>query len=152
MDDIPYYWIIETWEKDTIRVKPQYANAVQDKIASGEGFIRMPNRSINVKDIKSFEQSDIIVSDRKLLTEASEALSIPVVTQLQNGDETVSATWVKKNVKQSRYDKYYRNHPSYIPIADNGTSVTVAFVVPSHLVDPERVTKMTPEEISRLRK
>jgi len=152
MDDIPYYWIIETWDKEKIRIKPEYATAVQDKIATGEGFIRMANRSINVKDIKGFEQSDIVVSDQKLLEESSEAFGTPIITTLGDGTEAVSGTWVKKNVKRSRFDKYFKNHPSYIPIKENENSITVAFVVPTHLVDLERVTKMDPYEIEKLRR
>jgi len=104
----------------------------------------MANRSINVKDIKGFEQSDIVVSDQKLLEESSEAFGTPIITTLGDGTEAVSGTWVKKNVKRSRFDKYFKNHPSYIPIKENENSITVAFVVPTHLVDLERVTKNGP--------
>ena len=152
MDDKPYYWIIETWDKEKIRVKPQYATAVQNKIDTGTGFIRMPNRSINDKDIKGFELSDIVVSDQKLLEEASTAFGDPIITKLDDGSEAVKGTCVKKNIKRNRFDKYFKNHPSYIPIKENENSITVAFIVPTHLVDLERVTKMNVYEIEKLRK
>ena len=139
-----YYWIIEKWDKEKIRVKPQNAEYIQDLITSGEGFIKTGSMTINVKDIKSFDQSDIIYTDQKQIEAgAAGAFNDPVIDEFTN---SIQCQWVKKSVTRRKWDTYYSNNPSYHRIGDDDSHVMIAFRVATHLVDQELVTIMSDYE------
>lgn len=139
-----YYWLIEKWNGEKIRVKPTSAPYVQKIIAKGEGFITTSSMTINVKDIKSFDRSDIPFDDQKLLEGASRAFNEPVI--LPNG--SVEAKWVKKTISRRHWDKYYSGMPSYHLIGEDEGSVTVAFQLPTHLIKPKVVTQLSNYEVA----
>ena len=149
MNDFPlHYWLIEKWDGEKIKIKPENAGHVQNTLASGTGFIRTKNRTINVKDVKSFDESEIPYSDQKLLEQAAQAFKKPI-TRTVDGEEFVLARWVKKIVPQKSWEKVYRTNPSYRLLEESDSGYTLAFVIPVHLIDTTRMTELTKEELQR---
>lgn len=143
---LPHYWLLERWDGETIKVKPENAPQVQSLITKGEGFIRTKTRTINVKDIKSFDESDIPYSDQKLLEDASRAFNSVLISKIDN-EELIQAKWVKKTIPNKRWEAYYVRQPSYKFLYENESGVTMAFVIPTHAINPNRVTEMTTQEL-----
>lgn len=147
MTDLPlYYWILEKWDGEKVKVKPSSANEVQNIITSGTGFIRTATRTINVKDVKSFDQSDIPYSDQKLLESASRAFNSELYTEI-DGETFIQAKWVKKFVPNKQWENYYKKHPHYHFLEESDQGVMVAFIVPTHQIDHQRVTELTAWEV-----
>lgn len=147
MNDFPlFYWLIEKWDKETIKVKPENARLIQSLITKGEGFIRTTTRTINVKDVKSFDESDIPYSDQKLLESSSRAFNSELYSNV-NDEEMVQAKWVKKPVSHKKYESFYKYNSAYKHIDENDKNIIVAFLVPTHLINSKRVTELTPYEI-----
>lgn len=138
-----HYWIIELWNGEKIRVQPKNASAVQDRVARGDGFLKTPEMTINVKDIKNFNKSDEIYTDQKLLGDASRAFGEPVAGE----DGAVQATWVKKAVPKRRWENFYRFNEAYRIFEDvDPNMVLIMFKVPTHLLS-ESVTPLSDAEI-----
>lgn len=145
-----YYWHIETWEKEIIKVKPDIEKIkyIQELLAKGEGMITTPVRSINVKSIKDFRQSDEAYIDQKLLEASNTAFNEYTL----NSDGSVSCRYVKKSVPQRMWDKYYKFHTAYRMLEMFDNHVIVAFILPVHLIDRERVQELSPDDERRLSK
>jgi hypothetical protein len=136
------YWQLELWSGDKIPVNPQNAEKIQDIITKG-GFIKTPNMTINVKDIKSFNKTERPYIDQKLIGDAARAFNDPVLTE----DGSVKSKWVSKNVTSLSWEKFY-SRGSYRLLENNGQAVAVAFKLPIHLIT-DRVTELTDQEIER---
>lgn len=139
------WWEMEKWDGELIPVKPQNAEFVRQKLATGEGFINTPNRSIAVKDIKDFRETSKPFTDQKLLEGAAQAFNDPQY----NEDGSIIAKWVKKPVNRRDYHKQYAAG-SYRLLGEEDNYVWVAFRLPVHQIDYERVYDCTPAEVLRL--
>lgn len=142
-----FYWHIELYSGEIIKVKPDVAPSVQNMIKKQAGSITTPTRSIIIKDIKDFRLSDEIYTTQKLLAdESAAAFNEPVYTK-ENG---IKACWVKKSVPRRKWDNHYRFIPAYNMLSESEAFIVVAFKLPVHQVDPHRVQKLGRFEASQL--
>lgn len=139
------YWELITYDDEHIKVKPENVEFVQNKLSSGEGFIRTPDRSINVKMIKDFIETSKVYSDQKLLEEAHTAFKEPLYTE----DGAVVARYVKKTVSAREFTKYYSHFPAYRRLETHDNSVTIAWRVPVDLITDD-MEELTPDDERRL--
>lgn len=162
-----YYWDLVKWDGEVIPVRPAMVDTIKKKLATGEGFIMTKTRSIAVKDIKDFVQTDRVYTEQKLLEAGARAFNEPIIvdqgslTWQTDGPphgksrsatvhyEAVQARWVKKVVTRRRWDNYY-SAGSYKKLSEEENQVVVAFKLPVHEIDPQLVEECTPSEISRL--
>lgn len=143
-----FYWNLILWDGETIKVKPENAELVQNKLSSGEGFIKTKTRSIAVKGVKDFVESSERFIDQKLLEGSAQAFDYAVL----NPDGSVVYRWVKKSVTRREYTKYYAPTPAYKKIGENSNYVIVSWKQPVHLIDNQRMEELTQDEELRLAK
>lgn len=139
------YWHIELYSGEIIKVKPDANNVsmIQNKIAKQAGAITTPTRSIVIKDIKDFRLSDEPVIDQKLLEDVSQAFNEPVYTP----EGAVAAKWVKKSIPKRRWHSFFEYIPAYRLLREDDMFAVVAFRVPTHLIDHQRVQELSPDEL-----
>ena len=144
-----YYWHLETWEKEIIKVTPdpQKIKYIQDLISKGEGTITTPTRSITIKSIKDFRLSDEPYTDQKLLEESNAAFDEPTITK-----DGIKTRWVKKAIPRRRYDNHYRHIPAYRVLEESSDSILITFKQPVHQIDHERVQELSATEEMKLSK
>jgi len=143
-----YYWFIELYSGEIIKVKPEpiNINRIQKMLSSQQGAITTPTRSIIVKDIKDFRISEERYTDQKLLEETAQAFDEPVL----NPDGSVICRWVKKSVPRRRWDTYYRFQSSCKLLYDGESFVVIAFFIPVHQINHQFVQELTPDEERQL--
>jgi hypothetical protein len=146
-----HYWHLVLWDGETIKVKPQNAEAIQGKIESAEGAISTNTRTILIKNIKDFRESDEVYTDQKLLEGAAQALNQPItftreVKEFGYTEEVTECKWVSKTITQREWQSYYSASPAYRKIKEDDR-VTIAFRVLTHPINPQTVHELTPEEI-----
>lgn len=141
-----YYWHIELYSGEIIRVKPDMVKFVQNKINQGDGSIPTPTRSIIVKDIRDFRMSDELYTDQKFIEGAATAFNEPQL----NEEGAVLCRWVKKSVPRRQWDNYYKNIPSYKLLASDDSYVTIGFKLPLHQLDYQKVVACEPLEVAAL--
>lgn len=139
------WWEIEKWDGEIIPVKPQNANTVKAHLAKGEGFINTATRSLAVKDIKDFRETSRPYSDQKLLESGVQAFGLPQL----NEDGSIKAKWVKKTVNRREYSKVYSG-PGYRVLSEADNYIWIAFRLPIHAIDYDKVYDCNMMEISRL--
>ena len=142
-----YYWLITLWDGTVIKVKPSNIDKVREHRKSGQDLVTS-TRDIVMKDIKSFEQSDIPFIENALssgLEEASRAFKEPVET-----DVGVLFRAVKKRVTAKRWDTHYSQIPHHYKLADEDGMVLIAVWRASHLIDYALVEDCTEDEIRRM--
>lgn len=140
------YWHIELYSGELIKVKPQNASEVQRKIATQEGSITTPTRSIVIKDIKDFRLSDEPYTDQKLLEGAAQAFDEP---QLDPTGQVISR-WVKKSVPKRRWETHYRFSPGYKLLEENDSFVVICFILPIHQIDSHQVQELDSTDLAQL--
>jgi hypothetical protein len=146
-----YYWHIETWDKEIIKVKPDPQadiDYIQQLISKGEGAVLTPTRSISVKNIKDFRLSDEPYVNQKLLETNNALLGRPTYTK----EGSVIARWVKKQVPARRWQSFYSANPAYHLLSSDNSLVTMAFLLPIHLIDHSKVEELSDDEEYKLSK
>lgn len=148
------YWILTLWDKQTIRVKPNNVEFVKSKLEKGDGHIITATRTVAVKDIKSFDETDtpyienaLPQGDTTLLEQAAQAFGEPVIAN----DGAVKMKAVKKFVPQRRYDQHYSQIPAYTKLSDEDGRVLVGFWVSLDQVNPYTTEPCTNEEMEKLK-
>jgi hypothetical protein len=143
-----YYWLIEKWNGDKIRVKSDKAPYIQKLIAAGEGFIPTTTMTINVKDVKSFDKSDIPISEQLAIEAgAAQAFHAPIHETLPSGEQAIEAKWVKKSVSRRKWDSFYSGNSSYRSLEEFDNNIIIAFKVATHNIDYKKVTELSKQEI-----
>lgn len=142
-----FYWIIETWDKEFIKVKPENVELIQGKIDRKEN-IRTPDQTIIASNIKDFRISAERYIDQKLLQDVAHAFNEPEY----NPDGSIICKWVKKAIPRREYNKSYAAIPSYHILDDADSHVWVAFRLPVHQIDYQKVYDCTTEESERMQK
>jgi len=141
------YWNIIKWDKEVVKIKPEYVDIIKAKLESGGGFIETPGATISVKDIKEFSESSEPYTDQKLIEDASRAFNEPVI----NEDGSVQARWVKKSVSRRQYEKFYQYSPGYRKIGEADSHVMVAWKQPTHQIDHQTMQELTPDELLKIK-
>lgn len=148
------YWQITLWDKQTIRVKPDNVGFIKDKLERGEGHIITPTRTIAVKDIKSFDETDVPEpvaeigsgpTDLSLLEQAAQAFKEPLISS-----EGAVVKAVKKFVPQRKWDSYYSHIPAYKKLDEQEGRVLMGFYVAVEHINPYTTEPCSPEEIARI--
>lgn len=141
-----YYYDLSLRDGRVIPVAPKVVDAVQ-KLIDAQHPIPSPAGSIPVEDVTEFKKTNRRYTDFRIQEDAARALK----ETLLNHEGDVKARWVKKEVGRSEYDKYYAKSHAYRHLYDTSDGVMVAFTVPAHLVDTEKVRYCTDEEEQNLR-
>jgi hypothetical protein len=102
--------------------------------------------SIPASNIRGFEMSNKVFRDQKLLEDAVRAFREPEY----NADDSLIVDWVKITVPLPIYQKRYQTIPAYWMLGNDGSQVTVAFRLPTYLIDVSRQEYCTAEEITTL--
>lgn len=141
------YWIIELWDGEQIKVKPENAPLVQKKIATGEGSINTPDRTIIIKNIKDFRETTERYTDQKLIEAGAQAFNEPVIE-----NDSVMCRMVKKSVTRREYTKHYAHLSAYRKIGEQDNYIVIMWLQPIHLIDYELVEEITQDDERRLAK
>lgn len=146
-----YYWHITLWDKEVIPVKPENVGFVKDKLEKGEGHIITGTRTIAVKDIKSFEETDIPYGSKALesgsiVEDAARAFNEPII----GSDGAVAARAVKKYVQRRKWDSHYSNIPAYKLLAEDDGKVLMGFWLPVDQINPQTTEPCSPSDIARM--
>lgn len=150
-----YYWLLTYGSRDDLKhiyIAPGSVEGVQHKWNRGEP-IHTPHGSVPARDIRSFEPSDRPYGEQRLLQEAAQAFKEPIIhtTEVKGTIyESVNAKWVKQVVTQSKWERYYNAIDAYHKLDDDGVRVTMAFLVPTHLINEMRTPLCTNKEIDLL--
>ncbi len=146
--NLDFYWVIETWEGEKTKVRPDAQNIamIQKKMNSGEGVIITPTQTISVKSIKSFSISDEPFTDQKLVEGAAVAFNEPQLTE----DGSVLCAWVKKAIPKRRFESYHRYSPAYKVVEEGENFVIVGWRQPIHQIDRAQTQEMSQAEIVRM--
>ena len=145
VDDLlpEFLWEIELYSGEIVKIEGKYAKQIQAKIAKQEGAITSSTRSIVIKDIRDFRQSEERFTDKKLLEGASQAFNTPIITELG-----VKCKWVKIPVSRKRWESYYSQLPSYHLVSSDEHGVWTGFACPVHQINYQRVQDMSATEIA----
>lgn len=153
--DLPFYWELTLMNGDKIPIPPEYVETVKQKMANKENLV-MNRQIIPSHQITNFEQTSRIKRDPTLIEDVARAFSEPIVNERKfvdgTGDEAVAAKWVKKQVSQKEWGKYYSGSPGYKLLSNEGGVVTMACIVPTHLINYARVQDCNAVEIAQLTK
>lgn len=149
-----FYWELTLMSGDKILIPPEYVASVQRKLDAGE-YITTSRQKFPAHQVTNFERTSKRKAGTNLLEQAAQAFSEPLTRtrHFKDGtsDEAVSVKWVKKQVTQREWEKYYSPH-GYKKINSAGGVVVVAFRCATHLVDTNNVQYCTTDEVERLTK
>jgi hypothetical protein len=150
MDD--FYWELTLMNKDKILIPPEYVATVKRKWAAGEQ-ITTSRQVVPAHQIVNFEQTSRRRAGANLIEQASQAFKEPIIRtrEFSDGttDEAVATKWVKKQITQREWEKYYAPH-NYKRIWGEAGIVVVAFRCPTHLIDVNKVQYCTADEVEKL--
>ena len=140
-----YYWELEQFDGTKTQIPPHAVGTVKRRWDENQP-IHLNIGSIPANQIKKFTPTDVVYSKQILLDDVSRIFNEPMI----NDDGHILCVWVKKNVTQAKYDKYYAPHIGYKRLGDFNGMVTVAFRLPIHAIDLNLVEFCDTEEIERL--
>ena len=140
---VNHYWELKLKDGTSVKVAPTKADIVKAQMKV-KGTISTQDREILFNEIESFMMTnEKYATDQDLLTAVAQAFNDPIFT-----DEGIKSAWVKKEVTRTMYEKHY-SKLNYKKLQD-GSLVTIAFVLPLHQIDTNQLDYCTDEEIMRL--
>lgn len=147
-----FYWELVQRDGTKLMIPPKFVKYVQDKMAAKEP-IRTSTSIVPFSEIQAFRQSSKRERDERLIEDVAQAFGDPIITKREfpdgTADEAVATKWVKKEVSQNEWERYYSGN-GYRKLDSEQGVVMVAFRVPTHLVDTSKVEYCTSEEIVNL--
>jgi hypothetical protein len=144
MTEDNYEWELVTKDGRKFSVPPDKAQVVKRRWDAKEP-IHFANESINYHDIERFNKTTKAPTTVPLLQSAAAAFGEPML----EGD-SIKWHWVKMDVSQREYSKFYSQAPGYKSLDGQNGMVTVAFRQPLHQIDPYKTEVCTQDEITRL--
>lgn len=142
-DNQPHVLITKSGE--IIKVRSEHVDYVKSKLKESNGVINRKNGDpIRVYDVVSFTPEQ---PKTDLAEEAAKAFHEPMIKE-----ESVICKWVKQEVAAAKYASWYSKSPGYRLLYGNGSYMTVAFRLPVHVIDKDRVSECTSQEIEQLTK
>lgn len=145
-----YFWELVLKDGTRYEIPPKFVEAVRARMDAKEA-VSLRSAVIPYSEIGAFRQTNKAQSDQSLLTEAAQAFRQPIATKIGvNGIlyDGIEARWVKKEVTSREWSRFYA--PSgYRKLDESGGMVTVAFRLPTHLIDPS-LGYCTDEEVAQL--
>ena len=149
-----YFWELTLMNKDKVLIPPEFVETVKRKWEAGQP-IKTSRQVIPAHQITNFEKTSKQRSSPNLIEQAAQAFGEPMtrVREFSDGtsDEAVSVKWVKKQVTQREWEKYYSPH-GYKRLNSSAGIVIVAFRAATHLIDTNKVQYCTQEDIQELTK
>ena len=141
-----HYWELVTKDDVKYDIPPAAVPTVNKRMAAHDP-IELRSATIPYSEIKHFRISSKPFGTQPLLEAAAQAFREPMF----NEDGSMQARWVKKQVSQREYTKFYANIPAYRRLDEGGGMVTIAFVLPVHQINLERVEYCTEQELTVLK-
>lgn len=144
-----FYWKLEYGDyrdPKSVMIPPGKVQVVQKRWDNGDP-IHLNTGSIPANQIRSFEITNRPVTEQPLIEGAAQAFKEPILTK--NG---IACKWVKKDVTQDQWNRYFSSIPGYKRLFDDSTMVTVAFIKAIHDIDVNKTPYCTPEEVKYLTK
>lgn len=136
-----FYWNLVMWDGETVKVQPKNAKLIQDKIATGEGAITTPTRSIPIKNIKDFVETSERYIDQKLIEAGAKAFNYPIIE-----NDSVMIQWVKKSMPRREYNKHYAYIPAYRKISEQDNYVIIAWKQPVHQINSQTMSELSEDD------
>jgi hypothetical protein len=140
-----YWWELITKDGERYEIPPDAVEVVQRRMGNKE-VINLSTASIPFSEIKHFRVTAKPFGQQPLLEAAAQAFNEPML----NPDGSMIVRWVKCSVPRRLYDKHYAHIPSYRKLGDDGTAVVIAFRLPIHSIDVNKVTECTENELTDL--
>lgn len=141
-----FYWELEQFDGTTTEIPPQAVETIKRRL-NDKDMINLKTMSIPANQVKSFKQTSKRYTDQLLIEDVARAFDEPIL----NADGSIVSKWVKKDVTQNEYNKFYA--PSgYKKLTSDGNMVTVAFRLPVHSVDMQKLEYCTDDEVEQLTK
>ena len=140
-----FVWELVQHDGTTIDIPPSAVDVVKRRMESGEP-INTSAMVIPANQIKAFRITERRYGQQPLLEAAAQAFNEPMYTD----DGAILAKWVKKPVPQRDYAKLYSAVPAYRKLATDGGMVVVAFILPIHEIDLDKVQECTESEVESL--
>lgn len=138
-----YYWEIVLKDGTTVDVVPSAVATVRSRWDEKKP-IHFEHFSVNPYDIDDFRETSK-PHGQPLIEAAAQAFNEEMV----NPDGSVVVRWVKKHVTTAEANRLLQI-PSYRKIQDDRGMVVVAFRVPVHEIDTQKVSYCTAEEEAQL--
>ena len=136
-----FFWEIVEHDGTITKIPPDKVEVVQRRWDNKEP-IHATTRSIPASQIKKFRITGEPYSSQPLLEEAARAFNEPIETE-----DGIQVKWVKKFVPQQ--SKLLAT-PSYRSLGQENGMTVVAFRLPVHLIDLNKVTVCTDDEVNSL--
>lgn len=144
-----YLWMLVTKSGQEIKIPPAAVEAVRKKIIAREA-IATTSATIPFSEVKNFYKTAEKMVTIPLLEEAARAFREPLITTLDDGTRAVKARWVKKQVTNDEWSRYY-SKGSYRRLDDGDSGlVWIAFTLPAHQVDGTKHSYLTKDEIRKI--
>lgn len=141
-----FYWEIVQRDGSVTLVPPKSVEVVKRLMAHRQA-IPTKFATIPYANIEVFRQTDKLYTDQRLLEDVSRAFREPEIAE----DGSMMARWVKKYVSHEKWSKHYSTI-GYKYLGDQNGMAVIAFRVPIHLVDTDKVMFCTEEEVEKLEK
>lgn len=149
-----YFWEIVKRDGSTVEVVPSAVEVVRRRWDAGEP-IHFPDMTIPAHQIVDFRRTSKPYGT-PLLDAAAQAFKEPkyfdVKTSLGYTEEVLEARWVKKPVTNREYHKTYKHIPGYRRIDDEPGMTVIAFKLPVHEIELQKVNYCTDDEIKVLQR
>lgn len=127
-----HYWELTLRDGTKVQIPPEGVEVVQRRWDQGRP-ISTRRQVIPPNQIVSFEQTSRVKTDVPLIEAAAQAFKEPMEEEV-NGEIVIQARWVKKQVTQREWEKFY-SASGYKRLPDEGGMVVVAFRLPTHQID-----------------
>lgn len=148
-----YYWELVQFDGTVTPIPPTAVKMVKRRWDNGDP-IHTSAGSVPASTIKSFRQTDKLFNSQPLIEDVARAFNEPIIEKRvgANGieEEVVIVRWVKKNVTQDRYNRYYSNIPGYKSLGEENGMVVMAFRQPIHQINHELQQECTESEVEKL--
>lgn len=160
-----YYWELKYGTRDDMRsalIAPDKVEVIAKRLGNGDP-IYLSTAVIPANQVRSFEQTDKAYGQQKLLEDASQAFKEPIETDMgeQNflkADGTtgtvhykgIKGRWVKMEVTQNKWEKFYSAIAGYKLLRIEGGIATVAFILAVHDINQQKTPYCTEQEIQQL--
>lgn len=141
-----FYWELIQHDGTRLEIPPNGVDVIKRRMEQGQVIHTAHSGSIPANQIKTFRPTEKPFTDMALLESASQAFNEPVYTE-----DGILARWVKKQVPQSKWDKYYAP-TGYRKLHDMNGMVTVAFRLPVHQINQLVTPYCSSDEVKMLTK
>lgn len=140
-----FYWELVLKDGTRYEIPPEKVEVVNKRMGNRDP-IMLSSATIPYADIDKFRQTSKPYGQQPLLEAVAQVFNDPVYGE----DGEVRSRWVKKTVTQRDYNKHYGSVPAYRRLEDRSNMIVVAFTLPIHEIDMQKVDYCTDEEVQRL--